>query len=216
MAMVKMSARGVQRIFHQFFSIPGHYWAQRLLCTSSLPGSFHQARRSQYDVVRSILMTDSSRTVAKLKSGVCDNPKEANTNLLNFLNQSDITKRKVNSRIPFFTAGSYLLVTRADPFSPRGESKFVGICIARRKVNTLGSTFTMRNVIDGIGVEIMFELYSPAIKEIKVLKLEKRRRAKLYYLRDKPPKYSTVKENMKPVPNAGKIAVYRRKPGEPA
>lgn len=154
--------------------------------------------------------------MAKLKWGVCDNPKQAKTNLLNFLNQSDITKRKTNSRIPFFTPGSYLSVTRADPFSPRGESTFVGICIARRKVNTLGSTFIMRNVINGIGVEMMFELYSPAIKEIKVLKLEKRRRAKLYYLRDKPPKYSTVKESMKPVPSGGKIAVYRRKHGEPA
>ncbi len=185
-----------------------------LLCTTSL--SPCESRSSQFDTVKSYLQDDSSRTVAKLKCGVCDNPKQASTDLLNYLNQSDITKRKANSSIPFFTPGSYISVTRADPFSPRGESKFVGICIAKRKVNTPGSTFILRNVVDGIGVEMMFELYSPAIKEIQVLKLEKRRRAKLYYLREKPPKYSTVKESMKPVPSGGRVLKYRRKPNEPA
>lgn len=62
----------------------------------------------------------------------------------------------------------------------------------------------------------MYELYSPAIKEIQVLKLERRRRAKLYYLRDKPLKYSTVSEKMKPVPNDGKPLLYKRKIGAPA
>lgn len=150
------------------------------------------------------------------KNKICVSPKKAKTNLLDFLNQSDITKRKANMAIPFFTAGSYISVVRGDPFSPTGESKFVGICIARRKMKRLGSTFTLRNVMNGIGVEMMFELYSPAIKEIKVLKLERRRRAKLYYLREKPPKYCTVKENMKPVDTGGKVQLYKRKHGEPA
>jgi hypothetical protein len=46
-----------------------------------------------------------------------------------------------------------------------------------------------------------------------VLKLERRRRAKLYYLRDKPLKYSTVNENMEPI--EGEMTVYRRR-GRPA
>ena len=166
--------------------------------------------------MKTLLEADNTRTVAQLKSGVCETPREAQTDLLRFLNQSDLTKRRLNSNVPYFTAGSYVSVIRADPDSPSGESKFVGICIAKRKVNTLGSTFTLRNVMDGIGVEMMFELYSPSIKEIKVLKLERRRRAKLYYLRDKPPRFSTVKERMKPVPSDGKVAKYRRKPGDPA
>ena len=123
-------------------------------------------------------------------------------------------KRKGNIDIPFFTAGSYLAVTRADPYSPIGTTRFVGICIARRNKG-LGSTFILRNVIDGIGVEMMFELYSPAIKEIQVLKLERRRRAKLYYLRDKPAKYSTVSERMQPV-KSDELSVYKRKRGAPA
>lgn len=149
-----------------------------------------------------------------LKKNVCRTPREANTNLLDFLNQSDIQKRKTNIDIPFFTAGSYLAVTRADPYSRTGTTRFVGICIARRNKG-LGSTFILRNVIDGIGVEMMFELYSPVIKEIQVLKLERRRRAKLYYLRDKPAKYSTVNERMQPV-KTNVLSVYKRKRGAPA
>ena len=105
-----------------------------------------------------------------VNDAVCHSPREANTDLLDFLNQSDIQKRRRNIDIPFFTAGSYLAVTRADPHSPTGTSKFVGICIARRNKG-LGSTFILRNVIGGVGVEIMYELYSPAIREIEILKL---------------------------------------------
>ncbi len=147
---------------------------------------------------------------------VCPTHKEAKTNLLDYLNRSDIFKRQTNADIPFFTAGSYVSVTKSDPYSPSGETRFAGICISRRKINQPGSTFILRNVLNGIAVEMMYELYSPAIKEIKVLKLERRRRAKLYYLRDKPPKYSTINERMEPIPTvAGVVPVHRRK-GAPA
>ena len=144
---------------------------------------------------------------------MCYTPEESKTNLLDFLTKSDIQKRTRNADIPYFTSGSYLAVTRADPYSSTGTTKFVGICIARSN-NGLGSTFILRNVIDGIGVEVMFELYSPAVREIKVLKLERRRRAKLYYLRDKPAKYSTVNQNMEPV-KSDRILIHRRR-GAPA
>ena len=149
-----------------------------------------------------------------LNDRVCRTPSEAKTNLLDFLNQSDRQKRHANIDIPFFTAGSYVAVTKADPYSPAGVTRFVGICIARRKKG-LGSTFILRNVIGGIGVEMMLELYSPAIKKIEVLKLEQRRRAKLYYLRDKPDKYSTVSEKMQPV-SSKELSVYKRRKGAPA
>ena len=143
---------------------------------------------------------------------MCATHTEAKTNLLDFLNRSDILKRRTNIHIPFFVPGSYLSVIRSDPHSPTGESTFVGICISRRKCQQVGSTFILRNVINGIGVEMMYELYSPAIKEIKVLKLERRRRAKLYHLRDRPLKHSTVKENMEPVETPkGPIPVHRRR-----
>lgn len=62
----------------------------------------------------------------------------------------------------------------------------------------------------------MYELYSPAIREIKVLKLERRRRAKLYYLRDKPQKYSTVNEKMEPVTAPKGVIPLHRRRGAPA
>ena len=158
---------------------------------------------------------DITVTSFKLKGEVCHTPKDASTNVLDFLNRSDIQKRQSTAQIPYFTPGSYLSVTRADPYSPSGVTRFVGICIARRK-NGIGSTFILRNVINGMGVEMMFELYSPTLREIKVLKLERRRRAKLYYLRDKPLKFSTVNEKMEPVDSNGRVLVYKRKRGDPA
>ena len=118
-------------------------------------------------------------TQVVIDSRVCHTPRDAKTNLLDFLNQSDIQKRR-NIDIPFFTGGSYLAVTRADPHSPTGTSKFVGLCIARRNKG-LGSTFILRNVMSGVGVEMMYELYSPAIKEIQVLKLRPIYRKFMHY-----------------------------------
>ena len=159
---------------------------------------------------------DATSPYVHVKGAKCSTPREAETNLLDFLNRSDVSKRRINTNIPFFTPGSYVSVIKSDPYSPSGETSFAGICISRRKVRQLGSTFVLRNVMNGIGVEMMYELYSPAIKEIKVLKLERRRRAKLYYLRDKPAKYSTVNEKMQPVEAPrGMIPKHRRR-GAPA
>lgn len=103
-------------------------------------------------------------------------------------------------------------MTRSDSLSPTGKTRFVGICIAKRN-RGLGSTFILRNVINGFPVEMTFELFSPKLIEIKVLKLERRRRAKLYYLRDKPLKYSTVSEDMEAVTSSGRVPQYKRKKG---
>ena len=145
---------------------------------------------------------------------MCATPKEAHTNLLGFLTQSDVHKRSKNIEIPYFEGGCHLSVTYADPSSPTGENKFVGICISRRNKG-LGTTFILRNVIGHVAIERMFELYSPQLKKIEVLWLERRRRAKLYYLRDKPLKYSTVDWNAKPDPSKV-IRGYRRVRDAPA
>lgn len=159
---------------------------------------------------------DATSPYVSVRGKECSSHHEAQTSLLDFLNRSDILKRRTNIHIPYFTSGSYISVTKSDPHSPSGESTFAGICISTRKCKQVGSTFLLRNIINGIGVEMMYELYSPAIKEIKVLKLERRRRAKLYYLRDKPLKYSTVNEKMEPVKTPkGPVPVHRRR-GKPA
>ena len=60
---------------------------------------------------------------------------------------------------------------------------FEGQVIARKHGKEMGSTITVRNVVLGVGVEKIFPMHSPMIEKIEVLKREKVRRAKLYYLR---------------------------------
>jgi large subunit ribosomal protein L19 len=84
-----------------------------------------------------------------------------------------------------------MAVTVSDPYATGKANRFVGICI-RRDGYGLRHSFTLRNVIDGLGVEIMYDLYNPTIQSIHVLKLEKRLDADLTYLQDCPAKYSTV------------------------
>ena len=164
---------------------------------------------SAEEQTRESIHADKPGARVQFKGNVCSKPREAETNLLNFLVMSDVQKRKAHIDIPFFVAGSILAVTRADPYAPTGETRFVGICIARQNKG-VGATFTLRNVVNGVGVEVMFDTYSPTIKKIEVLRLEKRRRAKLYYLRDKPAKESTFSESMKPE-QSQRLKVFKRK-----
>jgi len=62
---------------------------------------------------------------------------------------------------------------------------FEGVVIAKKHRKEIGATFTVRREISGIGVEKIFPLHSPLIEKIEILKRQKVRRAKLYYLRRK-------------------------------
>ena len=61
---------------------------------------------------------------------------------------------------------------------------FEGLVIARKHGKGISATFSVRKVIDGVGVEKVFPLHSPTIEKIEVLRRAKVRRAKLYYIRD--------------------------------
>jgi large subunit ribosomal protein L19 len=65
---------------------------------------------------------------------------------------------------------------------------FEGLVIAKKHGKEAGSTFTVRKVSNGVGVEKIFPLFSPVIDSIEVLKRSKVRRAKLYHIRDKASK----------------------------
>ena len=65
---------------------------------------------------------------------------------------------------------------------------FEVLVLARKHGNEPGATFTVRRMIDGVGVERIFPLYSPLIDKIEILKRSKVRRAKLYHIRRKAEK----------------------------
>ena len=65
---------------------------------------------------------------------------------------------------------------------------FEGLVLARRHGSEAGSTFTVRRVASGVGVEKIFPLYSPNIDKIEVVKRSKTRRAKLFHIREKATK----------------------------
>lgn len=70
---------------------------------------------------------------------------------------------------------------------------FTGVVISR-KGKGLGESFTVRNVVSGVGVERTFPYNSPFVEKVEVLKRGKVRRAKLYYLREKKGKEAKIKE----------------------
>ncbi len=62
---------------------------------------------------------------------------------------------------------------------------FEGMVLARKHGTEAGSTFTVRKVASGVGVERIFPLFSPLVEKVEVTKRAHARRAKLYYVRDK-------------------------------
>uniref|UniRef100_A0A2K5PDX9 Large ribosomal subunit protein bL19m n=1 Tax=Cebus imitator TaxID=2715852 RepID=A0A2K5PDX9_CEBIM len=122
-------------------------------------------------------------------------PRRGRTHPLKFqIERKDMLERRKVPHIPEFYVGSILRVTTSDQYANGKISQFLGICI-QRSGKGLGATLILRNIIEGQGVEICFELYNPRIQEIQVVKLEKRLDDGLLYLRD-----ATFDVNMKPVP----------------
>lgn len=114
------------------------------------------------------------------------------------LERADMLARRTQLDIPEFYVGSILAITLSDPNMGNHQNRFLGICIRREKPG-LFHQFTLRNVIDGLGVEVMYDLYNPTIQKIEVIKLEKRLDDDLSYLMDALPEYSTFSPHMEPV-----------------
>ncbi|XP_027213084.2 large ribosomal subunit protein bL19m [Penaeus vannamei] len=111
------------------------------------------------------------------------------------LERKDMLNRRNIMEIPEFYVGSIMAVTVAD-FNASGKTnRFVGICI-QRGGSGLRAWFILRNVIDHQGVEILYEMYSPLLQSVEVLRLEKRLDEELLYLRDALPEYSTFPLDM--------------------
>lgn len=98
--------------------------------------------------------------------------------------------------IPVFGPGDTLVVhVRIREGERERIQKFEGLCIARRDAG-LHSSFLLRRVSGGIGIERRFSLYSPLIDQIECLRRGKVRRNKLYYVRALSRKKARIKERM--------------------
>lgn len=78
---------------------------------------------------------------------------------------------------------------------------FQGQVLAKKHGKEIGATFTVRKVVDGIGVEKIFPIHSPNIEKIEILRKGKARRAKLYYLRKAKGKKARLKSKEMPLPS---------------
>lgn len=100
----------------------------------------------------------------------------------------------IRKNIPVFKAGDTLRVhVKIVEGDKQRIQVYQGVCIKR--VNRgVGSTFTVRKISNGVGVERIFSLHSPAVERIEVVTIGQVRRAKLYYLRNLHGKAARIRE----------------------
>jgi large subunit ribosomal protein L19 len=112
----------------------------------------------------------------------------------------DFQKSQIKSNRPVLNPGDLVRVEQQLEKSADAKEKvarksiFEGVVIQVRNPNSLNATFTLRKVSFGIGVEKVFPLHSPTLSKIEVLKKNKVRRAKLYYLRERFGKKARMKD----------------------
>ena len=113
------------------------------------------------------------------------------------INKAAIQKITANKKITEFSPGDTVKVGVKIVEGKRERIQyFEGVCIAKKN-RDLNSSFTVRKISFGEGVERTFALYSPNVDSIKVIRSGKVRRAKLYYLRDRKGKSARIAEKMK-------------------
>ncbi|XP_010258750.1 PREDICTED: 50S ribosomal protein L19-2, chloroplastic-like [Nelumbo nucifera] len=112
--------------------------------------------------------------------------------IMGILNKRAIEASEKERPTPDIRTGDVVVIKLEVPENRRRLSIYKGIVISKQNAG-IHTTIRIRRIIAGIGVEIVFPLYSPNIKEIKVVSHRKVRRARLYYLRDKLPRLSTFK-----------------------
>ena len=113
------------------------------------------------------------------------------------INREAIKKIVANKKITEFSPGDTIKVGVKIVEGKRERIQyFEGVCIAKKN-RDLNSSFTVRKISFGEGVERTFALYSPNIDSIKVIRTGKVRRAKLYYLRSRKGKSARIAEKIK-------------------
>ena len=113
------------------------------------------------------------------------------------INKASIIKILSTKKISDFSPGDTIKVgVKIVEGKKERIQYFEGVCIARKN-RDINSSFTVRKISFGEGVERTFALYSPVVDSIKVIRPGKVRRAKLYYLRDRTGKSARIAEKIK-------------------
>ena len=113
------------------------------------------------------------------------------------INKAAIKKIVANRKITNFSPGDTIKVGVKIVEGKRERIQyFEGVCIGKKN-RDINSSFTVRKISFGEGVERTFALYSPNVDSIKVIRSGKVRRAKLYYLRDRKGKSARIAEKIK-------------------
>ena len=122
-------------------------------------------------------------------------------NIIEQLEREEVAR--LAKTIPDFEPGDTLIVNvRVKEGERTRVQNFEGVCIARANKG-MGSSFTVRKISFGEGVERVFPLYSPNIDSIEVVRKGVVRRAKLYYLRGRTGKSARIAERRDNKPAAG-------------
>ena len=104
-------------------------------------------------------------------------------NIIENIEKEQMEKLLAGKEIPNFKPGDTLKVhTKVKEGDRERIQVYEGVCIARKN-DGLNSSFTVRKISFGEGVERVFPLYSPNVAKIEVARIDKVRRAKLYFLR---------------------------------
>ena len=115
-------------------------------------------------------------------------------NIIQEIEQEHLAEIAGDKEIPDFSPGDTLRVNvRVVEGNRERVQAFEGVCIARRNAG-INSSFTVRKLSYGEGVERVFPLYSPRVESIEIIRRGKVRRAKLYYLRGRTGKRARIAE----------------------
>ena len=113
------------------------------------------------------------------------------------INKAAVQKIIANKKITDFSPGDTIKVGVKIVEGKRERIQyFEGVCIAKKN-RDINSSFTVRKISFGEGVERTFALYSPIVDSIKVVRSGKVRRAKLYYLRERKGKSARIAEKIR-------------------
>lgn len=117
-------------------------------------------------------------------------------NLIDKIEKKQIETILAQREVPEFGPGDTLKIdVKVVEGTRERVQAFEGVCIGRKN-DGIGSSFTVRKMSYGEGVERVFPLYSPKIQAIHVLRRGRVRRAKLYYLRGRTGKAARIAEKV--------------------